>query len=172
MSADSTTHIAERTGKIPFVVGHETFFTWFKVAGDLSTPGQRPIVALHGGPGLVHNYMLPLADLAKSSIPVVFYDQLGNGSAHRSRTRMWLTRNLRQSSHAADKPAEFWSIDLMIDELVNVLRYFGIEQGFSLFGHSVSSLLAAHCRTTSSDNLSSGAASLHRSLQSDGVRPG
>jgi surfactin synthase thioesterase subunit len=85
---------------------------------------------------------------------------------------MWLTRNLRQSSHAADKPAEFWSIGLMIDELVNVLRYFGIEQEFSLFGHSVSSLLAAHCRTTSSDNLSSGAASLHRSLQSDGVRPG
>jgi pimeloyl-ACP methyl ester carboxylesterase len=153
MSADSTTQLAESTGKIPFVVGHDTFFTWFKVVGHLSTSGHQPIIALHGGPGLVHNYLLPLADLAKSSIPVIFYDQLGNGSAHRNRTRMWLTRNLRQSSHAANKPAEFWSIDLMIDELVNLLRYFGIEQGFSLFGHSVSSLLAAHCRTTSSTDL-------------------
>jgi pimeloyl-ACP methyl ester carboxylesterase len=175
MSADSTTQLAESTGEIPFVVGHDTFFTWFKVVGHLSTSEHQPIIVLHGGPGLVHNYLLPLADLAKSSIPVIFYDQLGNGSAHRSRTRMWLTRNLRQSSHAANKPAEFWSIDLMIDELVNLLRYFGIEQGFSLFGHSVSSLLAAHYRTTSSIDLAtifSGAASLQRSLQFDGVHPG
>src|SRR5580658_615398 len=39
------------------------------------------ILCLHGGPGLTHEYMLPLADLAKYGYKVVFYDQLGCGKS-------------------------------------------------------------------------------------------
>jgi hypothetical protein len=53
MSVDSTTQPAKSTGEITFVVGHDTFFTWFKVVGHLSTSGHQPIIALHGGLGLV-----------------------------------------------------------------------------------------------------------------------
>src|SRR5271170_2308265 len=46
--------------------------TWYKIYGNLSSSSTgRPLVALHGGPGACHNYLLPLADLAAAphSIP-------------------------------------------------------------------------------------------------------
>jgi pimeloyl-ACP methyl ester carboxylesterase len=45
-------------GKIAFKVGAETYETWYKVFGDLKTSKKRPLVALHGGPGMSHHYML------------------------------------------------------------------------------------------------------------------
>jgi proline-specific peptidase len=111
-------------GTIPFVVGADTFSTWYKVVGTLSGRTKRPLVVLHGGPGLTHDYLIPLADLAVDR-PVIFYDQIGNG----------------QSSRAADKPQAFWTFDLMIDELVNLLGHFKIEDDFDIIGHSWGSQL-------------------------------
>ena len=48
----------EFTGKIDFKVGSTTYQTWYKVFGDLKSSQHRPIVALHGGPGMSHHYML------------------------------------------------------------------------------------------------------------------
>ena len=45
-------------GKIPFKVGNETYHTWYKLYGDLQTSKHRPVVTLHGGPGVSHHYML------------------------------------------------------------------------------------------------------------------
>ncbi|HKN07334.1 MAG TPA: proline iminopeptidase-family hydrolase [Thermoplasmata archaeon] len=42
------------------------------------------ILALHGGPGAHHEYLLPLADLAERGYRVVFLDQLGCGRSDRS----------------------------------------------------------------------------------------
>jgi proline iminopeptidase len=39
------------------------------------------ILTVHGGPGLTHDYMLSIADLAKYGYRVVFYDQLGCGKS-------------------------------------------------------------------------------------------
>lgn len=65
--------------------------------------------------------MLAVGDLASTaSIPVIFYDQLGIG----------------HSTHLHDKPQSFWTIDLFIDELVNLLGYLGIESDFDILGHS------------------------------------
>ena len=36
--------------------------TWYKVFGDLKTSARRPLVILHGGPGVVHNYLLSPTD--------------------------------------------------------------------------------------------------------------
>ena len=41
---------------------------------------KAPLVIIHGGPGLSHEYMLSLAPLA-STRPVVFFDQYGVGSS-------------------------------------------------------------------------------------------
>ncbi len=62
-------------GVAPF----DGFETWYRIEGELGG-GPAPLVALHGGPGAVHDYLLPLADLAREGRAVVFYDQLGNGT--------------------------------------------------------------------------------------------
>ncbi|KDQ16275.1 hypothetical protein BOTBODRAFT_30978 [Botryobasidium botryosum FD-172 SS1] len=113
-------------GTIPFTVDGETHQTWFKVFGDPTNRTRTPIVVLHGGPGYSHDYLIPIADLAKSSYTVIFYDQIGNA----------------RSTHLPGKPPSFWNIDLFIDELVNVLEHFKVQDGFSLVGHSWGAMLA------------------------------
>ena len=48
---------------------------YYKVIGE-----GEPVVILHGGPGLDHNHMLPLAELA-DRYKVVFYDQRTTGNS-------------------------------------------------------------------------------------------
>ena len=43
--------------------------------------------------------------------------------------------------HLPDKPKEFWTIDFFIDELVNLLNHFGIQDDFDLLGHSWGGIL-------------------------------
>ncbi|EKM58078.1 uncharacterized protein PHACADRAFT_171311 [Phanerochaete carnosa HHB-10118-sp] len=110
-----------KTGTIPFTRDGETYQTFYKLFGSLENSKRRPLVMMHGGPGLVHDYLLPFSDLAvMADTPVVLYDQIGNGL----------------STHLRDKPADFWSIELFIDELENVLAHLGIDGDFDLGGHS------------------------------------
>ena len=44
---------------------------------------KKTILALHGGPGLSHDYLTPLADLVGAGYEVVLYDQLGCGRSER-----------------------------------------------------------------------------------------
>ncbi len=114
-------------GRIKFVYSDETHQTYFKYFGDLNNKKHTPVVVLHGGPGLCHNYLLSLSDLAtKYEIPVILYDQLGNA----------------KSTHLKDKPPTFWTIDLFIDELINLLNHFNIQDDFALVGHSWGGILA------------------------------
>jgi len=120
--------MSETTGKIDFSYEGGTYQTWYKIFGDLKS-GVRPVVVLHGGPGLSHHYVLPFKDLhTRFNIPVVFYDQIGIG----------------ESSHRRDAPKEFWSLKLWMDELDNVLQQLGIKDNFDLAGHSWGAMLAAH----------------------------
>jgi len=106
-------------GFIPFVVDGNTYQTWYRVFGDLKA-STTPLVALHGGPGLTHDYLLPISDLAANGTAVIFYDQLGNG----------------RSTHLPDLPTSFWTVDLFINELVNLLSHFKVDSDFALLGHS------------------------------------
>jgi pimeloyl-ACP methyl ester carboxylesterase len=77
--------------------------------------------------GLIHDYVLPISDLAKSGDrAVIFYDQLGNG----------------RSTHLREKPAEFWTIDLFIDELINLADQLGVSKSYDICGHSWGGILA------------------------------
>ncbi|PCH37190.1 proline-specific peptidase [Wolfiporia cocos MD-104 SS10] len=119
-----------KEGLAPFVHQGETYQTWYKVFGDLTDRTRTPLVGLHGGPGLAHNYLLPLSDLtATASIPVVLYDQIGGVG--------------QRSSYFTDKPHSFWNIDLFIDELESLLAYLSIQDNFILLGHSWGGQLAA-----------------------------
>lgn len=44
-----------------------------------SPRAARTLLCVHGGPGATHDYLLPLADLARDGYRVVFYDALGCG---------------------------------------------------------------------------------------------
>ena len=103
--------------------------TWYTTFGDYK-PGTRALVVLHGGPGVPHNYLLPISDLASSyDIPVIMYDQLGCGN----------------STHLQEKAGEgsFFNIQLFLDELDNLLEKLGIKDDYDILGHSWGGMLAA-----------------------------
>lgn len=121
------TTMAERVGSIEFALNNEVFQTAFKIFGDLKA-GHRPLVALHGGPGMPHTYILPMAELTVSrGIPVIFYDQLGSG----------------MSSNLPNKTKEFWTPELFMAELDNLLLSLGVADDFDLYGQSWGGMLAA-----------------------------
>ncbi|KAM7219596.1 Alpha/Beta hydrolase fold [Rhypophila decipiens] len=107
--------------------------TWYKIVGSLDSCPFPPLVCLHGGPGGDHRPMvepfMPLWD--KLGIPLIFYDQLGAGN----------------STHLPEKNGDtaFWSLELFLDELRNLVSHLGLEKrqdGFSLFGQSWGGMLA------------------------------
>ena len=125
------------TGEIDFTVPStgQITKTWYKVYGDLANKKHRPLVVLHGGPGVVHDYMLSLSDLwTKNEIPVIFYDQIGGG----------------MSTHIPEKKGdvEFWTVQLFVGELNNLLKHFKIEDDFDLLGNSWGGMLAAEFAVT------------------------
>ena len=80
--------------------------TWYQVTGDLSS-GRTPLVALHGGPGVAHNYLKPMEELAQDGWPLVLYDQLGCGL----------------STHLPNAPRHFWTIELFGPPGIDVGRF-------------------------------------------------
>ena len=61
-----------REGRVE-VLGFDLFFRQF------GKPERGEILCLHGGPGMTHDYLLSMADLADHGYRVTFYDQLGCG---------------------------------------------------------------------------------------------
>src|SRR5215471_8225543 len=55
------------------VDGYKLFY---RVYGASTSP---PVLVLHGGPGMSHDYLLPMADLSERGYRVVFFDQLACG---------------------------------------------------------------------------------------------
>ena len=58
------------------VMGYELFYRSFG-------SGDNVLLCLHGGPGVPHYYLLPLAKLANDNLRVVLYDQLGVGRSEK-----------------------------------------------------------------------------------------
>ena len=90
------------TRLVPFR-GHET---WVQItAPDDARTGALPLFVLHGGPGMAHNYVRNIAELAdETGRTVIHYDQIGCGN----------------STHLPDAPADFWTPDLFVDEFHTV----------------------------------------------------
>lgn len=63
------------------------------------------------------------------SIPIILYDQLGCGSS---------TRLPEKNGDVG-----FWSVELFLGELDNLLKHLGISNDYDLFGHSWGGMLAS-----------------------------
>ncbi len=124
MSNDPPTPLLEASAE--GAVDFRGWKTWYRITGDLAS-GRVPLVTAHGGPGGTHDYLLTIADIAQSGRPVIHYDQLGNG----------------RSTHLRDKGADFWTVDLFLDELENLLRQLGIADNYHLLGQSWGGMLGA-----------------------------
>ena len=94
--------------------------TWYRVTGNLESE-LTPIVIVHGGPGMAHNYLLSLTALAASGRAVIHYDQVGCGN----------------STHDASRGGEFWTVDLFRDELANLVETLGIAGRYHVLGQSL-----------------------------------
>jgi L-proline amide hydrolase len=111
-----------RTGTVAF----RDWQTWYRLTGE-PDGGRTPLVVLHGGPGAAHNYTLRIARIAEQGRAVVHYDQLGIGN----------------STHLPERGADFWTVQLFLDELDNLLGALGIAGGYHLLGQSWGGMLAA-----------------------------
>ena len=100
--------------------------TWYRITGDLG--GALPtLVVLHGGPGCTHDYVDSFKGLAAADRAVIHYDQIGNG----------------RSTHLREAPADFWTVDLFLAELDNLLAHLGIGGRYHLLGQSWGGMLGA-----------------------------
>src|SRR3989449_5648936 len=61
------------------ILGFKLFYRTY------GTPTKGTVLCLHGGPGMSHDYLLPLEDLAQFGYQVVLMDQLGCGKSERPR---------------------------------------------------------------------------------------
>jgi proline iminopeptidase len=97
------------------IQGHEIFST---------TQGHgRPMLLMHGGPGLDHTYLRPWLDPLGDHAQLTYYDQLGNG------------RSTRPESYEGS------SLDTLADEADALRASLGYER-IILFGHSFGGSLA------------------------------
>ncbi len=105
---------------------------WYGISGDIAKNGA-PLVVVHGGPGMSHDYLLPLAKLSKNRA-VIFYDQLDAGRS--------------------DRPNEpkNWSIARFLDEITTLTSILSLTK-INLFGNSWGGTLSAAYAATKPANL-------------------
>ena len=108
---------------IPVETAKGTFQVWTKRVGDNPT---MKVLLLHGGPGVGHEYLEPMAEfLPDAGIEVYLYDQLG--------------------SYLSDRPEDpdLWQIPRFVDEVEQVRQALGLgPDNFYLLGHSWGGILA------------------------------
>lgn len=105
--------------------------TWVRMEQpDAARPEALPLIVLHGGPGMAHNYLRNLGELANTGRTVVHYDQLGCGN----------------STHLQQSPADFWTPQLFVDEFTNLVNQLGLSS-FHLLGQSWGGMLGAEIAT-------------------------
>jgi proline-specific peptidase len=91
---------------------------WYRIVGD----GGIPLLCLHGGPGMSHDYIATLGDLADRRA-VIFYDQLGCGRSERP------------------DDTSLWTLERSVAEVAAVREALGLDR-FHLFGNSWGGWLA------------------------------
>lgn len=132
-----------REAKIDFIRDGKTYKTWYKVLGDPARAYQSskvPLIMLHGGPGFPNPCMSPheklFGEMHLNGAPLIFYDQIGCGKSSHP----------HHEGEGVGDPKTFYTVELFMDELENVLDHFGLrEEGrrFDLLGHSWGGMLAA-----------------------------
>ncbi len=123
-------------GTMPFRDGH----TWYRVTEpDTPVTGALPLVVLHGGPGMAHDYLRNLAALAdETGRTVVHHDQFGCG----------------RSSHRPDAPVDSWTPQLFVDEYTALVEHLGLGEHHVL-GQSWGGMLGSEIAVRQPEHLRS-----------------
>lgn len=110
--------------RVPF----REYETWVQITTpEAPNPAALPLFVLHGGPGMAHNYVRNIGELAdETGRTVIQYDQLGCGN----------------STHLPDAPAGFWTPALFVEEFHTVRAALGIDE-YHLLGQSWGGMLGA-----------------------------
>jgi proline iminopeptidase len=103
------------------VLGYNLYYESFEPPAGNAVKGT--VLCLHGGPGVPHNYILPMADLSNFGYRVVFYDQLGVGRSEMPKNRY------------------IFSIEYGVEEVEAFRVAMGLGK-VNLFGSSYGGLLA------------------------------
>jgi proline iminopeptidase len=102
---------------------------WYQIHTTHKTADRTPVIILHGGPGVPHNYLLNLSAL-KTHRPIIFYDQLGCGK-----------------SPVQESYKDLWTISRFVTELNLLTQALSIKQ-FTVMGHSWGGALAVEYALT------------------------
>ena len=130
---DSTSQPQYIEGEAPFEISatNKPCKTWYRIYGSLSQSSTtRPLIIVHGGPGLGHNYMISIGEdlWANHGITCVLYDQVGCGN----------------STHLPEKKGDttFFTVQLFLDELENLLSHLDIKE-YDFLGNSWGGMLGS-----------------------------
>jgi L-proline amide hydrolase len=123
---------AARESFVPFA-DHKI---WVREVGFDGDPKLVPLLCLHGGPGVPHDYLEPLEAVAASGRRVIFYDQLGCGNSDQPRDR------------------SLWKVDLFVKELDVVRSALNLDR-VHLLGQSWGGMLAMQYAITQPAGLES-----------------
>jgi proline-specific peptidase len=116
-------------------VSFRGFRTWYRSVGE-SERGRLPLLLLHGGPGATHQYLEPLAELARFGRRVIFYDQIGCG----------------RSDHPAG--ADFYDVPAFVEEIGALREQLGLN-AVHVLGQSWGGMLAMEYALTRPAGLAS-----------------
>ena len=128
------------TRTVPF----RDFQTWVQITRpETARQGALPLFVLHGGPGMAHDYVRNIAQLAdETGRDVIHYDQIGCG----------------RSTHLPDAPRDFWEPSLFVDEFhavrTDLARQLGTDR-YHLLGQSWGGMLGAEIAVRRPDGLAS-----------------
>src|SRR5260370_22791643 len=123
--------LREQEGYIP-VVGD--YRVWYRIVGGGAEHEQIPLLTVHGGPGIPHDYVIDMAELASDSRRVIFYDQLGCGR-----------------SDQPNNPS-LWTIERSVEEIGIVRRELGLYK-VHLWGQSFVGLFSLEYALTQPQGL-------------------
>ncbi|KAJ4460127.1 putative Proline iminopeptidase [Paratrimastix pyriformis] len=94
-------------GLIPFRGGN----VWYRRVRPAGTERQLPLIIVHGGPGVPHDYLEPLEAFATDR-QVIFYDQIGCG----------------RSPAPSEWNTSAYTVELYIEELETVRRSLALDR--------------------------------------------
>jgi len=129
----TNTHLNIQEGFVPVEDGYRV---WYRSVGGGAERESVPLLCLHGGPGVPHDYIENLAEMASEKQRVIFYDQLGCGFS--------------------DLPEDTarWQIPRFVTELATVRKELGLEH-VHILGQSWGGMLAIEYALTQPQGLES-----------------
>lgn len=119
-----------------FVSVEDGYRVWFRSVGGGAEQEHVPLLCLHGGPGVPHDYLENLEALASETQRVIFYDQLGCGHS--------------------DLPEDTtrWHVPRFVEELATVRHVLGLDR-VHILGQSWGGMLAIEYALTQPQGLDS-----------------